>query len=333
MAADAGIDDDLVGAAENPLHGLEIHALARDVRRLLVLLVDLVEARRLALGFRHGLLTIGLGILGDLGGTAAGLRYDAVGIGLRLVLRAFEIGARGLHVAERVDDLGRRIDFLQLDLLDQDAGAVVVESLLHELLHGGLSGLARAGEDRLDIVAADHLAHGAFGHRLHGALGILDVEEVVPDAGRFHPPQHREIDVDDVLVAGEHQALLGHVAYRRAAPRILDQAHADVDLVDAKRLRRERRLDRIRQVIIEARLHLAHELAEPQHHAQFVRLDAEEAGKAPQHHGGERDQREAAAAEIARQHGAQLVLAPAQQFFEIGRARPRRLWPGAPRPL
>ena len=36
-----GIEDDLVGAAEHPLHRLEIDALAGDLRRLLVFLVDL----------------------------------------------------------------------------------------------------------------------------------------------------------------------------------------------------------------------------------------------------------------------------------------------------
>ena len=45
----------LVGP-EQPLHGLEIDALAGDVGRLLVLLIDTEEARRLAAGFGDGLL-------------------------------------------------------------------------------------------------------------------------------------------------------------------------------------------------------------------------------------------------------------------------------------
>src|SRR6185312_12035096 len=90
----------------------------------------------------------------------------------------------------------------------------------------------------------------------------------------------------------------------------------------------------IRQVIVKARLNLADLLAEAQHDADLVRLDAEEAGDAPQHDGAERDQRKAAAAEIAaRQHAPQLVLAPAQQLLEVRRRRTRRLRPGAPRPL
>ena len=152
------------------------------------------------------------------------LRHHAIGVGLRLVLQALEIRARRLHVAEGVDDLGRRVDFLQLDLLHQDAGAVVVERLLHQLLHRRLDVLPRAGQDRLDIRVPDHLAHGAFGHRLHGAFGILDVEQIIADAVRLDLPQHREIDIDDVLVAGQHQAFFRHVAYGGAAAHVVATA-------------------------------------------------------------------------------------------------------------
>ena len=102
---------------------------------------------------------------------------------------------------------------------------------------------------------------------------------------------------------------------------VVDGAHADIDLVDAQRRRRERGLDRIGQMIVQPRLHLADELAEAQHDAELVGLDAEEAGKAPQRDRHQRDQRDAAAAEIARQQAAQPVLAAAQEFFQIGRPR------------
>jgi hypothetical protein len=59
-AAGTGIDDDLVGAAEQPFHGLEIEPLARDIRRFLVFLVNLEEARGLTGGLGDGLLAIGL---------------------------------------------------------------------------------------------------------------------------------------------------------------------------------------------------------------------------------------------------------------------------------
>src|SRR6516162_4966158 len=87
----AGIDDDLVGAAEHPLHGFEIDPLPRHVGSFLVLLIDLAEARGLALGLGDGLFAIGFGVLEDLGGAAARFRHDAIGIGLRFILGAPEI--------------------------------------------------------------------------------------------------------------------------------------------------------------------------------------------------------------------------------------------------
>ncbi len=207
----------------------------------------------------------------------------------------------------------------------------MVERLLHQLLHRGFGDLARAGQDRLNVGAADYFAHGAFRHRLHRAFRVLDVEQIIADAGRLDLPQHREIDVDDVLVAGQHQALLRHFAHGGTPP-VIDLAHADVDLVDAQRLGLERRLDRIGQMVVQAGLHLAHDLAEAQHDAEFVRLDAEETGEAPQRDRRQRQQREALAAEIAaRQHAAQFVLAAAQDFLEIRRCRAaRRLRSGTP---
>src|SRR5215208_7332757 len=84
-------------------------------------------------------------------------------------------------------------------------------------------------------------------------------------------------------------------------------------------------------MIVQAGRHLAHEFAEPQHHPELVRLDAEEAGKSPDQDRGEDDQPDPLAAEIAARHdAAQLVLAAAQQLFQIGRRRGRRLWTRAP---
>ncbi len=200
-------------------------------------------------------------------------------------------------------------------------------------MHGGFDVLPRTGQNRLQGRAADDLAHGALGHRLHRAFGLLDVEQIVFDPFRLRLdlPQHRKVDVDDVLVAGEHQALLRHVADGGAAAQVLHHAHADVDLVDAQGLRRQRRLDRIRQVIVQSRFHLAHGGAEAQHHAELVGLDAEEAGKQPDGDRGQHDEGKPLAAEAAaRQHRAQLVLAAAQKFLEIGRRRARWLLARAP---
>ena len=186
--------------------------------------------------------------------------------------------------------------------------------------------LPRAGQDGWMSVRpiTSRMALSATAFTVPSGFWMLN--RYLPAPARLDLPEHREIDVDDVLVAGEHQALFRHVAQGGAAAQIVDDAHADVDLATAC-LRREHGLDRIRQVVVQAGLHLA-EFAEAQHHADLVRLDPEEAGKAPEHHSAEHEQGEAPAAEIAaRQHVLELVLAAAQKFFEVRRGRTRRLRP------
>src|SRR5689334_15347753 len=75
------IEDDLVGAAEHPFHGLEEDALARDIGRLLVLVVDLDEAGCLAGRLGDGLLLVALRALQDALRFAAGFGNDTVGVG------------------------------------------------------------------------------------------------------------------------------------------------------------------------------------------------------------------------------------------------------------
>ena len=52
-------------------------------------------------------------------------------------------------------------------------------------------------------------------------------------------------------------------------------------------------------MIVKPGLHLAHEFAEAEHHADLVRLDAEETGEGPQDDRRQREQREATAVVIA----------------------------------
>src|SRR4029079_17959064 len=108
-------------------------------------------------------------------------------------------------------------DLLHLHLCDQNARLIAVEHFLHEIVHAGFDVLASASEDGLNFRAANHFAHGTLGHGLHGALGILNVEQKVADALRLDAPENREIDIDDVFVAGQHQAFFRHVAHGGAA--------------------------------------------------------------------------------------------------------------------
>ena len=145
-------------------------------------------------------------------------------------------------------------------------------------MHGAFDVLPRPGQDRLQGRVADDLTHRAFGHRLYRAFRLLNVEQILFNAFRIglDLPQHRKVHVDNVFVAGEHQALFRHVAHRGAAAQVLHHPHADIDLVDAQGLRRQHRLDRIGQMIIEPGIHFAYGRTEAQHDAALVRLDAEE---------------------------------------------------------
>ena len=260
-----------------------------------------------------------MGGLQDALGLTLGLRDDAVGVGFRLVLQALLIGARRLHVAEGVDHLSWRIDLLELHLGHQYAGAVAVEGLLHQSLSVGLGLGARLGEDRLDIALADNLAHGTFRHVFHRAFGVLDIEQKLGRVADL--PEHDEIDVDDVLVAGQHQTLLRHVADRaRSVADLGSAAHADLDAVDARHLGQLNLLDRIGPAEIQAGRELAHIFAEPEHDAELVGVnpngEAEKADESDQHDGGQRQERTAHAPAGHRLPDA--VLAAAQNLFEVG---------------
>src|SRR3546814_15774332 len=78
------------------------------------------------------------------------------------------VGLGGLHVAEGIDHRSWRLGTLQGDLGDHHASLVVVEDFLDQhpgvIRHLG----AAVGQDELDVVLADHLAHGALGALLDG---------------------------------------------------------------------------------------------------------------------------------------------------------------------
>ena len=173
----------------------------------------------------------------------------------------------------------------------------------------------RLGDRRL----ADHLAHRALGGRFDGQLRVADVEEV--GARVLDHPEDGKVDVDDVLVAGQHQRLFRHLTRGRAA-RALAGAVADLGAVDAGDAGRQHGLDRIGQVVVEARLRRPVVGAEAQHDADLVGLHAVEAADQPDDDDcGDDDGDTGAGAEIARQQPAKPVLPAAQQLLEIGRLR------------
>ena len=191
-------------------------------------------------------------------------------------------------------------------------------------------------ERRLDRRAADHLAHHALGRGLHRVGRVARVEEIVGRVADM--PEHAEIDVDDVLVAGEHQALGRHVprggAARRGLARVGRAAIADIDAVHAGDGGKIDRLDGPGQVVVEPGRGEAGEGAEAEHHALLVGLDAVEAGGEPDRDHGDGEQREAPPpGRAARHEAAQPGLEPGDELIEIvGRRRAVAPWRPGRRP-
>src|SRR5215471_16686395 len=237
-ARGGAIEDDFVRALQDRLDGVDVEPPRRHVWRLGVGIVDRDEALGVALRLVHDLSLVGLRLLHDPGGFALSLGYHVVLVGVRLVLIPREVDLGALHVPEGVDHLRRRVDLLQLHLLNGDPRLVEIEDLLQQLLRIDLDLGAALDERARDLGVADHLAHGAFGRGLHGSVGITDVEQVFP--GVIDDPEHREVDVDDVLVAGQHQGFPRHVLSGAAT---LADAKPDLDTVDARHLRPLDRLD------------------------------------------------------------------------------------------
>ncbi len=160
----------------------------------------------------------------------------------------------------------------------------MVEHRLHPGQHALLDARARLSQRRLDGGRADHLPHDALGDRLDRLVGVPRVEQVF--AGVADLPEHGEIDVDDVLVAGQHQALRRHGLVHRVGA-VSDEAAGG----HAQRLRPRRGAVAHRHAVdagdgggsapsrsakeygSSGRQRGADEGAEAQHHALLVRLD------------------------------------------------------------
>src|SRR5262249_18601435 len=118
-----------------------------------------------------------------------------------------------------------------------------------------------------------------------------------------------------------------------AAPHVVDHANADINVTLPSDAGPLHGFDRVGPVVAQPGLDHAIEPAEPQHHADLIGLDLENAGEQPYDDQDEHEQRKPLAAETAGKHGPELVLAATQQLFEIRGRWTRRLGPRTPRPL
>ena len=136
-----------------------------------------------------------------------------------------------------------RLGILQRDVDDRDARIVAVDNLLHQLL-GVLGDLLLAFiEHEVHFRFADDFTHRGLGRLQHHLAGVAVVEQ--PGLGIFQAKLHRKLDVDDVLVVGQHQGFLEHLGLDVVAV-------ADFDLPQGLHVDDLVALDRIRQAPLEA---------------------------------------------------------------------------------
>src|SRR5215469_11355888 len=317
------VDDNLVTVLEDLLHRFEVEPLQRYILCRFEGVVDRKETIGVALRLIDDLLAIAFRLLLDPHGIAPRPRDDVVAIGFRLVAQPLAIGECPLHVAKRVDDRGRGVDFLQLQLSDFDPGAVGIEDALQEMMRLGLDLAPPFGQCLSDRGLADHLAHRALGSGFDRRVRVSDVEEVSLSVLDY--PEDREVDVDDVLIAGEHQRFFRQLTASDAAGgRALCGAVPDLGSVDAGHARREHLFDRGGKMVIESGLGGSVVGAEPQHDPHLVRQNAVEPACQPDDGDNDRGERNpATGAQAARQHAPETVLAPSQQLLEIGRPSAR----------
>src|SRR5690606_19030145 len=256
----AAVHHDLRRVGEDLLHGLDVQALARDLRRLLVFLEHLQEARGVTLGARHRARAVALGLLLEPRRHTLRPRDHVVRIGDTLVDQALAVLGRLVGVRKGLLDLLGRLDLLDGDVHHRGAEAVAVQDRLHQ--REGVPGdeVLLLVEHAVDPRTADHLAHGrlpGLAHDLARLPAEVVVEEVV--ARRADPVLHRELHVDDALVARQHERLAQVLVARIATV-------ADLDRAQLLRAHQLVHLDRERQPPGQAgAVDLLDHLAEAQH--------------------------------------------------------------------
>ncbi len=268
------------------LHGLEVHAVTGDLRRLLVLGEHGAEALGIALRLGDDPRLVGSGFLGEPGSGTDRTGNHVVGIGLGFVLRALALLTSLQHVVERgLYLLGRaHATLLQVNANHFDADLVAVQDGLHEGADAGGDLVALLGQRGIHAHLADDLAHGRLGHLDHGFTGVAAFEQ--PGPGIVQAVLDGELDLDDVLVLGEHGGLA-------QAGTLDDAVTADVGGADLGDEHQFVPLDGVRQAPVEAGVDRGLVLAELGDDGLLPFLDDEEAGAQPDQHGHRGDQADA----------------------------------------
>ena len=160
------------------------------------------------------------------------------------------------------------------------AGLVAVEDLLNQPLRLGRHRAAAFGEHEVHPRPADDLAHRTLRRLAQCDFRLAVLEE--ESCGILHPILHRELEVDDVLVLGQHERLAGN---RGGAAALVPES--DLRVADPVHIDRDHRIDEVRRPV-EPWIHDAMVCAKAQHHALLRLLDDPYAREPPRYdqHGG-----------------------------------------------
>src|SRR6185503_1114685 len=169
--------------------------------------------------------------------------------------------------------------------------------------------------DHFRLGAADDFAHRAFGNALHQLFLFADVEEILFRI--LDLPEHRQADVDEVLVARQHQTLILSIADRRLVLGLDGNEFHLLDGPDGE---------------MQTRTCGACILPEPQDNAAFIGLNLIDAVIGYQSQ-NEDHRYEPSPAPAGRKNIPETVLAALDQLIEIGRRRPATASRRSARPL
>ena len=160
----------------------------------------------------------------------------------------------------------------------------------------------------------------------------MKIEHEILRARGIHLPHGVEIDVDDILVAGQHEAFFDHVA--GALLGVGGGAIADFDPLLLGDVRLDHASDRVRQVVAKALTGGAGVFAEDHIDADLARPHRIEPCQKPDDDGAEKKRDKPFAAHRAAGHdGFQTILAAAEDIFEIGWGTVALWAAGTPRAL
>ena len=149
---------------------------------------------------------IGLCILQNLLRFTTGTRNDVVRVTISFLDETLSILTGIDHVNKVRANRGRCEGFLDLDVFNLNACAIIREEFLQLIPHNGRDFTTSRCQDGIKCRLTDNFPHDTFSCGFHQRRAIIDIENEILRVFTVIVPEHAELNVDDVLVAGQHQA-------------------------------------------------------------------------------------------------------------------------------